>query len=60
MLLKMNEQRIHKRVWTNNPKGEKVVIAKTGSDNDEARLVANTISDMQIKNNYIIKNLQFI
>jgi len=48
-VIKNNEQRIHKIVWTNNPKGEKVVVCKTGSDNDEARLVANTISDMQIR-----------
>ena len=48
-VIKNNEQRIQKKVWTNNPQGEKIIVCKTGSDNDEARLVANTISEIQIR-----------
>ena len=33
----------YKKVWTNNSIGSSVVIHKCGSDNEEAKLVANTI-----------------
>ena len=48
-IIKKNEKQIKKNVWTNNTEGDKIIIAKTGSDNDEGRLVANTISDIKIK-----------
>jgi DNA helicase-2/ATP-dependent DNA helicase PcrA len=48
-IIKHNEKQIEKHVWTANNKGEKIVVAKTGSDNDEGRLVANTISDIQMR-----------
>ena len=48
-IIKNNEKQIKKNVWTNNKEGEKIVIAKTGSDNDEGRLVANTISEIKLK-----------
>tara|TARA_B100001758_G_scaffold247877_1_gene267997 strand:+ start:9756 stop:12035 length:2280 start_codon:yes stop_codon:yes gene_type:complete len=48
-IIKHNEQKIEKVVWTNNKKGDKIAVVKTGSDNEEARLVANTISDIKIK-----------
>jgi len=47
-IIKNNEKRIKKEVWTNNEKGEKIVICKTGSDNDEGRLVASTIAQIQM------------
>ena len=50
-VIKHNEKRIKKNVWTENKNGNKILIVKTGSDNDEGRLVANTISDFQIQQN---------
>ena len=49
-IIKHNEKQIKKNVWTKNTQGEKIIVVKTGSDNDEGRLVANTISDIQIRN----------
>ena len=49
-IIKHNEKQIEKIVWTENKIGEKIIVVKTGSDNDEGRLVANTISDLQIRN----------
>ena len=49
-IIKHNEKQIKKNVWTDNTIGEKIIVVKTGSDNDEGRLVANTISDIQIRN----------
>lgn len=48
-IIKHNEKQIEKNIWTNNTKGEKITVCKTGSDNDEGRLVANTITDIQIQ-----------
>ena len=49
-IIKQNEKQIEKNVWTSNTKGDKIIVVKTGSDNDEGRLVANTISDVQMRN----------
>ena len=48
-IIKYNEKQIKKNVWTENKNGNKIIVVKTGSDNDEGRLVANTISDFQIQ-----------
>ena len=49
-IIKNNEKQIKKIVWTENITGEKIVIVKTETDNDEGRLVANTIAEIQSKN----------
>ena len=49
-IIKNNEKQIKKIVWTENITGEKIVIVKTDTDNDEGRLVANTIAEIQLKN----------
>ena len=49
-IIKHNKKQIEKIVWTQNKSGEKIIVTKTGSDNDEGRLVANTIFDIQMKN----------
>ncbi|MEC7863985.1 MAG: 3'-5' exonuclease, partial [Bacteroidota bacterium] len=49
-IIKHNEKQIKKIVWTENITGEKIIVVKTGSDNDEGRLVANTIFDIQMRN----------
>ena len=48
-IIKNNEKQIQKTIWTDNPKGEKIIVVKTTSDNDEGRLVANTISEIQMR-----------
>tara|TARA_B100001250_G_scaffold151602_1_gene130098 strand:- start:13613 stop:15892 length:2280 start_codon:yes stop_codon:yes gene_type:complete len=49
-IIQHNEKQIKKTVWTNNKIGERIMVVKTDSDNEEGRLVANTISDLQIIN----------
>ena len=48
-IIKHNEKQIMKNIWTENAQGDKIIVCKTGSDNDEGKLVANTISDIQIR-----------
>ena len=42
-IIQHNEKQIQKNVWTENTVGDKIIIVKTDTDNDEGRLVANTI-----------------
>ncbi|MDB9895179.1 UvrD-helicase domain-containing protein [Flavobacteriales bacterium] len=48
-LIQHNENQIPKEVWTENEEGEKIIICKCGSDNDEGRLVANTIFEIKMQ-----------
>ena len=56
-IIKNNEKQIQKDVWTDNKKGDKIMVVKTSSDNEEGKLVANTIADIQRKNR--IQNRDF-
>ena len=49
-IIKHNKSQIAKNVWTKNQEGEKIIIAKTESDNEEGRLVASTIHEIKLKN----------
>ena len=59
-IIKHNEKQIKKDVWTKNKKGEKIIIVKTGSDNDEGKLVANTISEIQINKEAYYKDFAIL
>ena len=48
-LISFNKKQLRKKVWTNNSIGSSVVIHKCNSDNEEAKLVANTIFDLKIR-----------
>jgi len=48
-LINHNKKQINKKIWTNNNKGEKTIICKTIDDNEEGRIVSNTISEIQKK-----------
>ena len=51
-LIKHNEKQIEKNVWTNNKIGDEIIICESSTDNDEGRLVANTIKELLSDNNY--------
>ena len=48
-IIDYNENQIKKTVWTENEKGEKIIVCKCGSDNDEGKLVANTIFEIKMR-----------
>ena len=48
-LIDFNENQIKKTVWTDNEKGEKIILCKCNSDSDEGRLVANTIFEIKLR-----------
>ena len=50
-LITHNKKQIAKKVWTKNSQGEKTIVCKTLNDNEEGRIVANTIGELQFKEN---------
>ena len=50
-LITHNKKQIKKEVWTQNNAGEKTIVCKTLNDNEEGRIVANTIYQLYIKEN---------
>ncbi len=48
-LITHNKKQIEKEVWTKNNEGEKTIVCKTLNDNEEGRIVANTIYQLYIK-----------
>ena len=52
-----NKAQLHKNVWTNNENGELVHLMKATSDNEEGKLVASSIFEEKVNNQY--KNSDF-
>lgn len=44
-----NQNQFKKDVWTDNPEGNKIKVIKTKTDNEEGKVVANTIYDMKLQ-----------
>tara|TARA_B100001287_G_scaffold40104_1_gene29285 strand:- start:297 stop:2552 length:2256 start_codon:yes stop_codon:yes gene_type:complete len=42
-VIRINKEQIKKNVWTSNDTGEKVKVIKSFSDNDEGKIIANSI-----------------
>ena len=47
-----NKNQIPKELWTDNDEGEKIVLVRTMTDNDEGRFVADAIKEQQMRNHY--------
>jgi DNA helicase II / ATP-dependent DNA helicase PcrA len=52
-----NTKQLRKEVWTSNDEGTKIEVLKTASDNEEGRIVANSI--FEAKMNYNMANNDF-
>lgn len=51
-----NKHQIPKELWTSNVEGEKLILARTLTDNDEGRFVADAIKEQQMRNHYANKD----
>jgi len=47
-----NKGQIPKKLWTDNPTGEKIRLVRTMSDNEEGKFVADTIQEQKLRNHY--------
>ena len=52
-----NKDQIQKNVWTSNPTGTKLKVIRTLTDNEEGKVIANSI--YEIKQNEEVKNSDF-
>ncbi|MBN3521657.1 UvrD-helicase domain-containing protein [Algoriphagus lutimaris] len=56
-IIDKNKAQLKKVVWTSNPDGDQIELIKASSDNEEGRIVANTI--FEEKNNKKLSNNDF-
>jgi DNA helicase II / ATP-dependent DNA helicase PcrA len=47
-----NKNQIPKSLWTDNTTGEKIIVVRTSSDNDEGRFIADAVSEMKLRYHY--------
>ncbi len=52
-----NKMQLAKKIWTENGEGEKIKVVRAMSDNDEGRIVADSIQEMRMR--YHFKNNDF-
>ena len=55
-----NKNQIPKELWTSNAEGEKIILARTMTDNDEGRFVADAIKEQQMRNHYANKDFALL
>jgi DNA helicase-2/ATP-dependent DNA helicase PcrA len=55
-----NKNQIPKELWTSNVEGEKLILARTLTDNDEGRFVADAIKEQQMRNHYANKDFAIL
>ncbi len=55
-----NQNQIPKELWTDNQEGEKIMLARTMTDNDEGRFVADAIKEQSMRNHYQNKDFAIL
>ena len=51
-----NKSRMSKRLWTDGPEGDKVVVFECRNEHDEAERIVNTIESERSENNYRLRD----
>ena len=49
-IIQNNKGQVPKKIWTDNPSGDKVKVLRSMSDHDEARMVSDIIFEEKVKN----------
>jgi DNA helicase-2/ATP-dependent DNA helicase PcrA len=55
-----NKGQIEKRLFTDNAEGEKISLVRTMTDNDEGKMVADTIQEQKLRNHYFNKDFAIL
>ncbi len=55
-----NKNQIEKRLFTDNDHGEKIKLVRTMTDNDEGKMVADTIQEQKLRNHYYNKDFAIL
>lgn len=59
-IISNNKNQIPKSLWTDNTEGEKIILARTITDNDEGRFVADAITEMKLRYHYFNKDFAIL
>jgi len=59
-VIRNNEERKEKTLWTRNPEGEDVVVKETANENEEAGFVAATIRELTEHGGYAYKDMAIL
>ncbi len=59
-IISNNSNQIPKSLWTDNSEGEKIVLVRTLTDNDEGRFVADAITEMKLRKHYNNKDFALL
>lgn len=59
-IISNNKNQIPKSLWTDNIEGEKIILVRTLTDNDEGRFVADAITEMKLRNHYHNKDFAIL
>ena len=59
-IISNNKNQIKKSLWTDNEHGEKIKVVRTLTDNDEGRFVADTITELKLRNHYDNKDFAIL
>ncbi|MBI1221014.1 MAG: AAA family ATPase [Bacteroidetes bacterium] len=49
-IIRNNKEQLKKKVWTSNPEGEKIRVIRTATDNEEGKIVAESIFEDKLRN----------
>ena len=55
-----NKAQIEKRLFTSNEEGEKINLVRTMTDNDEGKMVADTIQEQKLRNHFFNKDFAIL
>ena len=55
-----NKNQIEKKLFTVNDEGEKINLVRTMTDNDEGKMVADTIQEQKLRNHYYNKDFAIL
>ncbi|MEO6253893.1 MAG: UvrD-helicase domain-containing protein [Ferruginibacter sp.] len=55
-----NKGQIEKKLFTVNAEGEKIALVRTMTDNDEGKMVADTIQEQKLRNHYYNKDFAIL
>ena len=55
-----NKGQIEKKLFTDNGEGEKIKLVRTMTDNDEGKMVADSIQEMKLRNHYFNRDFAIL
>ncbi len=59
-VIKNNKGQIPKNLWTENKQGDKIVLVRTMTDNDEGRFVADSIQEQKLRYHFYNKDFAIL